>query len=156
MRRGILAAAGAGCLLLGGCTTADLEAISAGLAQASYDMQTSYAPYGGPPAGTVYSPYTPYTFQTYGGWPSGMSYGTWVGYGQCQNTGSFYQCDTTGDGYADMYGNTDDGSYASSSLRVNGRGEAYTWGSDCGCWERNRAYDGPRKDTDHYHHHYYD
>lgn len=152
MQRRILAATAMGGALLGACTTADLEAISAGLAEASYDMQyTSY----GPVAAPVYSPYTPYTFQTYGGWPAGASYGTWVGYGQCQYIGSFYQCDTDGDGYVDMYGDSEDGSYASSHLRVNGRGQAFTWGSDCACWERNRAYDGPRQDTDH-HHGYHD
>ncbi|MEQ8557322.1 MAG: hypothetical protein RIB03_03305 [Henriciella sp.] len=137
--------------VLAGCTTAELEAISAGLSQgmAEAAYTSSYnntsAPYG--PSAYGYSgPYwSPNTFSSYGGWPSSYSYGDWVGYGQCRNTGSFYTCDTNGDGYADMYGNTDDGSYASSSLRVNGRGEAFTWGSDCGCWERNRAYDGPRQ-----------
>ena len=154
----MLVAVSAGITVLAGCTTADMEAISAGLAEASYNTQyTSYGAYGSPAyAAPVYSPYTPYSFQTYGGWPTGASYGTWVGYSQCQNIGTFYQCDTNGDGYVDSYGDTADGSYASSHLRVNGRGQAFTWGSDCACWERNRAYDGPRDDTDHHHHHYYD
>jgi hypothetical protein len=41
---------------------------------------------------------------------------------------------------------------ASSSLRINGRGEAFTRGVDCACWERNRAYDGLRSDGDLRHH----
>ena len=138
-------------LMAAGCTTAELEAISAGLSQglaeASYNQ-----PYGSSYVGPGYttSPYTtsggywtPNTFGSYGGWPSGTSYGQWVGYNGCSYIGSFYTCDTNGDGYADMYGDTDDGSYASSSLRVNGRGEAFTWGENG--WERNRAYDGPRQ-----------
>ncbi|WP_147372892.1 hypothetical protein [Henriciella mobilis] len=131
---------------LGGCTTAELEAISAGLSAGMADAAytSSQYGYGAQPAyGGRY--WSPNTFGSYGGWPANYSYGDWVGYNQCRNTGSFYTCDSNGDGYADMYGNTDDGSYASSSLRVNGRGEAFTWGSDCGCWERNRAYDGPRQ-----------
>lgn len=155
MRKMTWAAWGTACLMLAGCTAADMAAFSEGLAEASYDMPyNSYAaPYGSTVIGT---PYTPYTFQTYGGWPAGTSYGTWVGYGECQNIGSFYQCDTNGDGYVDMYGDTDDGSYASSNLRVNGRGEAYTWDSDCACWARDRAYDGPRTDDSHHHHDHYD
>ncbi|HCJ19076.1 MAG TPA: hypothetical protein DHV57_16825 [Hyphomonas sp.] len=128
-----------------GCTSADLAAFSEGLAEASYDLQAnSSAPYGSPGV-PIYAP------NYYGGVPS-YAAGTWVGYGECRSTGSFYQCDTSGDGYADMYGDTADGSMASSSLRINGRGEAFTWGSDCACWERNRAYDGPRSDGDSHHH----
>ena len=139
----------AGCLaatsLLTACTTEDLDAFSTALAAASYDMAYTQ------PYGTAYAPgyggsYSPSTFSTYGGWPGGFSYGDRVGYGGCRHTGSFYTCDTNGDGYADMYGNTDTGMYASSSLRVNERGEAFTWGTDCNCWERNRAYDGERRE----------
>ncbi|WP_146739653.1 hypothetical protein [Hyphomonas pacifica] len=145
MRRTLIAgmiAAGAG-LGLTGCTAADLDAFSAAMAEASYDTtyNNAYAPYG-----TAYSPYgytpSPYNVN-----------GTWTGYNECVSTGSFYQCDTNGDGYADMFGDTSNGTMTSSSLKINGRGEAYTWGSDCACWERNRAYDGPRTDDDHHHHH---
>lgn len=138
--------------LISACTTAELEAISAGLAQglaeASYEVNT-YSTYN-----TYSSPYyAPGGFASYSGWPATYSYGDYVGPWGCSHTGSFYTCDSDGDGYADMYGNTDDGSYASSHLRVNGMGEAFTWGSECGCWERNRAYDGERKDR---HRHYKD
>ena len=70
-----------------GCTTAELEAISQGLAQASHDMQ--YAPYGTAGYGNA-SPYS-----------SGVThYGSSqsVGYNECVNTGTFYQCDSNGDG----------------------------------------------------------
>ena len=144
---------GASAVLLGGCTTAELEAISAGLAQglaeASYEanMYNSYGPtYSGPW-------YAPGGFSSYSGWPTTYSYGQYLGPYGCSHTGSFYTCDSDGDGYADMYGNTSDGSYASSHLRVNGMGEAFTWDSDCGCWQRNRAYDGERKER---HTHYRD
>ena len=123
------------------CTTAELEAISAGLAQglaeASYEAN-AYSTYSNPY-------YAPGAFSSYSGWPSAYSYGQYVGAYGCSHTGSFYTCDSDGDGYADMYGNTDDGSYASSHLRVNGMGEAFTWDTACSCWERNRAYDGERK-----------
>ena len=125
---------------LAGCTSDDLAAFSEGLAEASYN-----APYY-PPAATSYSPYAPYAFSTYSGWPSAYAYGQYLGPWGCSNTGAFYTCDSDGDGYADMYGNTDDGSYSSSSLRVNGRGEAYAWDSDCACWERERSLDGARRD----------
>ncbi len=126
-----------------GCTAEELEAISAGLAQGlaeaanenSYNQRNYYG-----------NPYRPGGFANYGGWPSYYSYGDYVGYYGCRSTGTFYTCDSDGDGYADMYGNTADGSYASSNLRVNGRGEAFTWDSGCGCWVRNRAYDGPRRE----------
>ena len=64
-------------------------------------------------------------------------------------SGSLYRCDTNGDGYADMFGNTDDGSMTSSSLKVNGRGEGFTWDTSCSCWARNRAYDTADR-TDHH------
>lgn len=130
-----------------GCTSADLAAFSEGMAEASY--QSAYYP----PSGTIYSPYAPHAFSTYTGWPSAYSYGQYLGPRGCSNTGTFYVCDSDGDGYADMYGNTDDGSYSSSHLRVNGRGEAYAWKSDCACWERERSLDGARRD---YHDHYDD
>ena len=118
-------------LSLAGCTTAELEAISAGLSQglaeASYSQPYATSYYGN---GYAASPYT-------------VAYDQWVGYDDCAHIGSFYKCDTNGDGYADMFGDTEDGSYTSSSLKVNGRGEAYTWGENG--WERNRAYDGPRQ-----------
>lgn len=132
--------AGSAALCLSACTTAELEAISQGLAQASYDMQ--YSPYGS----TGYGSATPY-----GAGATNYDTTQWVGYNECVNTGSFYQCDTNGDGYVDMFGNTDTGEMTSSSLKVNGRGEGFTWGTECGCWERNRAYDTARAD-DHDHH----
>lgn len=137
---------GLGAIGLTACTTAELEAISAGLAQglaeASYEAST-YNAYTG-------AYYAPNGFASYSGWPSSYAYGDYVGAYQCSHIGSFYTCDSDGDGYADMYGNTSDGSYASSHLRVNGMGEAFTWDSECGCWVRNRAYDGERKER-HYH-----
>ncbi len=137
---------------LAACTTAELEAVSAGLAQgfaeASYETSQAYA-YQSPYSGPYYSPTG---FSAYSGWPSTYSYGQYVGYYGCSHTGTFYTCDSDGDGFADMYGNTSDGSYAASNLRVNGRGEAFTWDTDCACWSRDRAYDGPRTDHhDHYH-----
>ena len=138
--------AGLGAFLATACTTADLEAISAGLAQgladASYEVNAN--PYG---YASAYSGpyYAPGGFASYSGWPSAYSYGQYIGPFGCTHSGSFYTCDSDGDGYADMYGNSITGSFASSHLRVNGRGEAFTWDSNCGCWERNRAYDGPRK-----------
>ena len=127
-KTGRLAAVAIAACAIGACTSAELEAISAGLsaglADAAYD--TGHAPYGS-------------------GYNSAARYGGWIGYNQCQNTGSHYLCDSNGDGYADMFGNTDDGSFSSSTLKVNGRGEAFTWGTDCACWQRNRAYDGPRQ-----------
>jgi len=132
------------CFGLTGCTTAELEAISAGLAQglaeASYETSAynNYGAYSGPY-------YAPSTFSSYSGWPSAYSYGQYMGAYGCRHTGTFYTCDSDGNGYADMYGNRSDGSYASSSLRVNGMGEAFTWDTECDCWARNRAYDGERK-----------
>lgn len=144
-----LGALGLAPVLVSACTTAELEAISAGLAQglaeASYETST-YTAYSG-------AYYAPTGFATYSGWPSSYSYGQYVGAFGCTHTGSFYTCDSDGDGFADMYGDTSDGSYASSHLRVNGMGEAFTWDSDCGCWSRNRAYDGERKER---HSHYKD
>ena len=138
-------------VLLSSCTTADLEAISAGLAQglaeASYETNQSY---------TTYNPYTgsyynPSGFASYSGWPTSYAYGQYVGAYVCTHTGTFYTCDSDGDGYADMYGNRSDGSYSSSHLRVNGNGEAFTWDSGCACWTRERSLDGERKDRhDHY------
>lgn len=119
-------------MMMTGCTAAELEAISAGLSQglaeASYNQ-----PYGSSYYGGGYTP-SPYNIS---------NDDQWVGYNECASIGSFYKCDTNGDGYADMFGDTDDGSYTSSSLKVNGRGEAFTWGENG--WERNRAYDGPRQ-----------
>ena len=142
-------------LVAAGCTTAELEAISAGLAQglaeASYETSQPYG-YAATPGVYTGMYYSPSTFSTYGGWPSSYSYGDYVGPFACRHSGSFYTCDSNGDGYADMYGNTADGSYSSSSLRVNGRGEAYGWDSSCSCWQRERSLDGPRTEThDHYH-----
>ena len=142
-----------GALVVSACTTAELEAISAGLAQglaeASYEAN-AYSAYSGSYAGAYYAPTG---FSSYSGWPSSYSYGQFVGAFGCTHTGSFYTCDSDGDGFADMYGNSSDGSYASSHLRVNGMGEAFTWDTDCGCWRRNRAYDGERKAR---HNHYKD
>lgn len=127
-------------LSLSGCTTEELAMFADAMEQAAYESQynTYYSPYG-----ATYG--TPYG-AGYGG------YGSWVGYNQCRYTGSFYTCDTDANGYADMYGDTDDGSYASSNLRVNGRGEAYTWDSNRGEWKRNPAYDSPSRYGDHDHH----
>ena len=137
---------------LSACTTAELEAFSQGWAQGMAEGNNSYnyanAIGYGNPAYSGYGVYTgsywtPSTFSSYSGWPAGTSYGDFVGYGECRYTGSFYTCDTNHDGFADMYGDTSDGSYSSSALRVNGRGEAFTWGENG--WERNRAYDGPKQ-----------
>jgi len=152
-----LGALGLAAVLASACTTAELEAISAGLAQglaeASYETST-YPAYSGGYSGPYYAPTG---FASYSGWPTSYSYGQYVGAFGCTHTGSFYTCDSDGDGFADMYGNTSDGSYASSHLRVNGMGEAFTWDSDCGCWSRNRAYDGERKERhSHYKDYHYD
>ncbi len=144
----------AGCaFLLSACTTEELNYFADSLAAG---VEESFGPgYGsGYNAGhnTGYNSgysgpyYDPYGFSSYSGWSSGYSYGDYVGYRECRNTGSYYTCDSDGDGYADMYGDTDDGSYASSNLRVNGRGEAYTWDSSCSCWEREYSLDGSRTD----------
>ena len=126
-----------------GCTSADMALFAEALAE--YDSQ-SQAQYLGQQAtyhsAPLNSSYTPYTFNAYGGWPNGVSHGDWVGYGQCRHIGSFYTCDTDGDGFADMYGNSETGSFSSAYLRVNGVGEAYGWDDDCACWEREPAYDG--------------
>ena len=149
----VIFAGGTCALLLAGCTTAELEAISAGLAQglaeASYETNT-YNAYSGTYGGAYYAPSG---FATYSGWPSTTAYGQHIGYYGCTHIGTFYTCDSDGDGYADMYGDTSDGSYSSSHLRVNGRGQAFTWDSDCSCWQRDRAYDGERKER---HSHYKD
>lgn len=152
-----LGASGLLAVLASACTTAELEAISAGLAQglaeASYETST-YTAYSGGYAGAYYAPTG---FATYSGWPTSYSYGQYVGSFGCTHTGSFYTCDSDGDGFADMYGNTSDGSFASSHLRVNGMGEAFTWDTDCGCWSRNRAYDGERTERHtHYKDYHYD
>ena len=133
---GLIVAAATG---LAGCTTAELEAFSYALSEASYDMQQSqYGSYYGP----AYQ--SPYQYQP--------SNDLRTGYNQCVNSGSLYRCDTNGDGYADMFGNTEDGSMTSASLKVNGRGEGFTWDTTCSCWQRNRAYDtGRRDDHDGYH-----
>lgn len=145
-----LAVLGCAALSITACTTAELEAISAGLAQglaeASYEAN-AYTAY---PGGNYYSPSG---FASYSGWPTYYSHGQYVGPFGCSHSGSFYTCDSDGDGYADMYGDTSDGSYASSHLRVNGMGEAFTWDTDCGCWRRNRAFDGERTER---HSHYKD
>ncbi|WP_143435432.1 hypothetical protein [Henriciella aquimarina] len=140
-----------GLMLAAGCSSQDMSMLSASMQEevanaaytASYNGNASYSPsYGYGYSGPYWSPRT---FGSYSGWPANYTYGDFVGYNQCRHTGSFYTCDTNGDGLADSYGDAEDGSYASSSLRVNGRGEAFTWGNECGCWQRNRAYDGPRK-----------
>jgi hypothetical protein len=136
----------AAAMILTGCTTDELnalgEGLARGLAEASADLERSNY-YGNSYYTGPY--YSPGGFSSYSGWRYGAGYGDYVGYRQCRNIGTYYTCDSDGDGYADMYGDTSDGSYASSNLRVNGRGEAFTWGRECGCWERNRAYDGERK-----------
>lgn len=143
-QRHILFAALAG-LFATACTTAELEAISAGLAQglaeASYDLNTQQYGYNPAYSGPYYAPAG---FSSYSGWPTTYSYGQYVGAFSCSHTGDFYTCDSDGDGFADMYGNSSTGSFSSSHLRVNGRGKAFTWDSACGCWEREPAYDGPR------------
>jgi hypothetical protein len=156
-KRASLYALSLSAIMASACTTAELEAISAGLAQglaeASYETST-YTAYPGAYTGAYYAPTG---FSSYSGWPSAYAYGQYVGPFGCSHTGSFYTCDSDGDGYADMYGNTSDGSYASSHLRVNGMGEAFTWDSDCSCWARNRAYDGERKERyTHYKDYHYD
>ena len=149
--RSLFGAIGVAGVLLSSCTTAELEAISAGLAQglaeASYDTNQQFSthnPYTG-------SYYNPSGFASYSGWPTSYVFGQYVGAFGCTHTGTFYTCDSDGDGYADMYGDRSDGSYASSHLRVNGNGEAFSWDNDCACWARERSLDGERKDRhDHY------
>ena len=111
--------------LLAGCTTAELAAFNDALTAASYQNNYGYN-----------SPYSAGT-------------GTWVGYNQCAHTGSFYHCDTNGDGWVDSFGNTNDGSYTSSHLKVNGKGEGFTRGKN-GEWVRNPAYDTSER-SDHHH-----
>lgn len=154
MNRRTCLAAGLAATLASACTTADLEAVSAGLAQgfaeAAYDVDSiayGYAPaYSSAYPGAYQGPYyAPNGFATYSGWPVTYSYGQYVGPFACTHSGHLYTCDSDGDGFADMYGNSATGSFAASHLRVNDRGEAFTWDSACGCWQRARAYDGPRK-----------
>lgn len=135
MRRMMNVGVAVALLSAAGCTTAELEAISQGLAQASYDMQQTNYQYG-----SYYgSPYqSPYQINN--------TTDLRTGYNQCVYSGTLYRCDTNGDGYADMFGNAEDGSMTSSTLKVNGRGEGFTWDSDCGCWQRDRAYDTARRD----------
>lgn len=131
------------------CTSDEILMMSDAFAQ-TFEEETyrnSYA------MGAGYSPYTPYGFSTYSGWPSGYAYGDYLGSYGCSSVGSFYTCDSDGDGYADMYGDTADGSYSSATMRVNGRGEAYAYNGSCACWERERSLDGPRKE---YHERYDD
>ncbi len=114
--------------LLAGCTSAELAAFNDAMAATAY--QNNYnAPY------SAYGP------------PSG----NWVGHNQCRHTGSFYQCDTNGDGWVDSFGDAEDGSYTSTHLKVNGKGEGFTRGSN-GEWVRNPAYDTSDR-SDHHHHH---
>tara|TARA_X000000950_G_scaffold85037_1_gene107058 strand:+ start:44848 stop:45381 length:534 start_codon:yes stop_codon:yes gene_type:complete len=145
MKRTFLALAGAGALTLAGCTTADMQMLNAALEQTAYEMQQTNQGYYNNGYNNPYTnaynnanPYAPRINNTIGN--------TWVGYNQCNYTGTRYSCDTTGDGYADMYGNSQDGTYSSSHLRVNGYGEAYTRGSN-GQWVRNPAYDDPPPNT---------
>lgn len=125
-------------LCLPACTAADLEAFSYALADASYEMQQTSYPYGSYSGSAYQSPYQ-----------IGGTSDLRTGYNQCVTSGSLYRCDTNGDGYADMFGNTEDGSMTSSSLKVNGRGEGFTWDTSCSCWQRNRAYDTADRDDHH-------
>ena len=140
MKNRVLGTILAGSVLLSSCSTADLEAFSQGLAEAQYNAPNTY----GNTYGNTYNPYGTRT-----------SYGQWVGYNQCAYTGSLYTCDTDGNGYGDMFGDSDDGSYTSSSLKVNGKGEGFTRNNDTGEWERNRAYDTSDR-VDHHHHRRHD
>ncbi|GGD12868.1 hypothetical protein [Aquisalinus flavus] len=126
------------------CDAETMQAIGEGLAQASYQNSYGYGSYGyGSAYNSPYGGYQPNNFGT-GYWPvPTYSYGSWVGYNQCRNTGTFYTCDSNGDGYADMWGDTSDGSYSSQYSRVNGRGEGFRWDSGCSCWVRDRSIDGP-------------
>ncbi len=108
---------------------------------ASYNGAASYSPTAGY-EGTFWSPQT---FGSYSGWPASHGYGDDVGINQCSHSGSLYTCDTNGDGLADVYGDTEDGSYASPTLRVNAKGKAFTWDNACACWQRSPANDGPRQ-----------
>ena len=134
------------------CTAAELEAVSAGLAQgmaeAQYSSGYGYGAGGygyGTGYGTPYGQYTPGGFSS-GYWPvPNYGYGAFVGRYQCRNTGSMYSCDSDGDGYIDMWGDTDDGSFYGRYSRVNGRGEGFSWDDYCDCWRRDRSLDGPYK-----------
>jgi hypothetical protein len=132
MKNMVLGIALAGSVILSSCSTVDLEAFSQGLAEAQYNAPYTY--------GNAYNPYGTRT-----------SYGQWVGYNQCSHAGDLYTCDTDGNGYADMFGDASDGSYTSTSLKVNGKGEGFTRNTDTGEWERNRAYDTSDRD-DHLRH----
>lgn len=135
---------------LGGCDAETMNAISQGLAQgmaeAQYSSSYGYgSPYGSTYGGYGYNPYTPGGFSS-GYWPvPNYGYGSWVGRYGCRTTGSFYSCDSNGDGYIDMWGDTSDGSYSSQYSRVNGRGEGFSWDRNCSCWVRDRSLDGPYK-----------
>lgn len=131
---------------LSACDAETMQAFSEGLAQASYQNSYGYGYNGyGSAYNSPYGGYRPNNFGT-GYWPvPNYSYGSWVGYGQCRNTGTFYTCDSNGDGYADMWGDTSDGSYSSQYSRVNGRGEGFRWDNGCSCWVRDRSLDGPYK-----------
>ena len=137
MKKTLVATLAVAALGLGACSTADLNAFAEGMAQASYNSPYGYNSYGG--------------YGAYGNNYSNM----WVGYNQCRHIGSLYQCDTNGDGYIDMSGDSDDGSFSGSHLRVNGKGEGFTRGEN-GEWERNRAYDTSRRDDHHHGHGRYD
>ena len=136
--------------LLAGCASSDMDAVPKRYSQATanaaytagYNGAASYSAGAHGYSGAYWSPQT---FGNYAGWPADYRYGEDVGENACRQSGTLYTCDTNGDGMADIYGDTADGSFASPTLRVTGRGKAFAWGSDCACWRRAPAYDGPRK-----------
>lgn len=142
MKKTLVATLAFGTLGLSACSTTDLNAFAEGMAQAQYNSPYGYNSYGG--YGSLYGRSNPYA-----------NGNMWVGYNQCRYIGSLYQCDTNGDGYIDMSGDSDDGSFSGSHLRVNGKGEGFTRGEN-GEWERNRAYDTSRRDDHHHGHSRYD
>lgn len=143
-----------------GCTAEDLEAFNAALAESTYGPGAYGAGYGAPGYGAGYgapgygSGYAP----GYAGYPTyypawpvpSVPYNSYVGAYGCKNIGSFYSCDSNGDGYIDMFGDTDDGSYYAPGVRVNGRGEGFSYDRNCSCWTRDRTLDGPYKRRPHH------
>ncbi|HRX74486.1 MAG TPA: hypothetical protein P5341_10320 [Hyphomonas sp.] len=121
-------AAGAGALLLlGGCTTDDLNAFAEGMAMAADEMSV--------------------TLTMVPAW--GCDYNA-NGYLVCDDTGDGY-ADRYGDPDYDYIG------YAAyvpvtPLVRVNGRGKAFEYDGGCDCWRREPSLDEAPPPGDHGHH----